>query len=76
MIFEKVAGLLAEQLDVSMDDLSADTRIVDDLGADSIDVVDMLMTLEDEFNIQIPDEQIESLKTIGDVVDYIQNNAE
>lgn len=76
MIFEKVTALLAEQLDVPVEDLSADTRIVDDLGADSIDVVDMLMTLEDEFNVQIPDEQIESLKTIGDVVDYIQNNAE
>ena len=50
-----------------------ETRIVDDLGADSLDVVEMLMSVEDEFEIEIPDSVIEDLKTIGDVVGYIQN---
>ncbi len=76
MILEKVMELLAEQLDVDVDTMSADTKIADDLGADSLDVVDMLMTLEDEFGIEIPDEDIEGLKTVGDVAEYIQQHTE
>lgn len=74
MIFEKVKELLAEQLDANAADMTLETRIVDDLGADSLDVVEMLMSVEDEFEIEIPDNVIENLKTIGDVVEYIQAN--
>ncbi len=73
-MLEKVKELLAEQLDADIETMTADTKIDDDLGADSLDVVDMLMTLEDEFGIEIPDEDIEGLKTIGDVADYIQSH--
>ena len=74
MIFEKVKELLADQLDANAEDMTLETRIVDDLGADSLDVVEMLMSVEDEFEIEIPDNVIENLKTIGDVVEYIQAN--
>ena len=51
-----------------------DTKIAEELDADSLDVVELLMSIEDEFDVEIPDEEIENLKTIGDVVEYIQNN--
>lgn len=74
MVFEKIKEILAGQLDVDAEEMSLDTKIADDLGADSLDVVELLMAIEDEFDVEIPDEEIEKLKTIGDVVDYIQNN--
>ena len=74
MVFEKMKQILAEQLDADIDSITMDTDIADDLGADSLDVVEMLMSIEDEFEIEIPDEKIESLKTVGQVVDYIQEN--
>ena len=66
--------ILAEQLDADIDSITLETDIQDDLGADSLDVVEMLMSIEDEFEIEIPDEKIESLKTVGQVVEYIQEN--
>ncbi len=74
MIFEKIKELLAEQLDASADDMSMDTDIANDLGADSLDVVELLMAIEDEFDIEIPDDKIEVIKTIGDLVKYIEEN--
>lgn len=74
MVFEKMKQILAEQLDADIDSITLETDIQDDLGADSLDVVEMLMSIEDEFEIEIPDEKIESLKTVGQVVDYIQEN--
>ena len=74
MIFEKIKELLADQLDASADDMSMDTDIAGDLGADSLDVVELLMSIEDEFDVEIPDEEIESIKTIGDLVKYIEEN--
>ncbi len=74
MIFEKIKELLAEQLDASADDMSMDTDIANDLGADSLDVVELLMAIEDEFDIEIPDDKIEVIKTIGDLVRYIEGN--
>lgn len=74
MVFEKMKKILAEQLDTDIDSITLETDIQDDLGADSLDVVEMLMSIEDEFEIEIPDEKIESLKTVGQVVDYIQEN--
>ena len=50
------------------------SKVIDDLGADSLDVVELLMTIEDEFNIEIPDEEIENIRTIGELTEYIQEN--
>lgn len=72
MVFEKMKKILAEQLDADIDSITLETDIQDDLGADSLDVVEMLMSIEDEFEIEIPDEKIEGLKTVGQVVEYIQ----
>ena len=74
MVFEKMKKILAEQLDADIDNITMETDIADDLGADSLDVVEMLMSIEDEFEIEIPDEKIETLKTVGQVVEYIQEN--
>ena len=73
MVFEKITQMLADQLDANIDDMTTDTKIGEDLGADSLDVVELLMAIEEEFDVEIPDEDIEALKTIGDVVEYIQN---
>ena len=75
MIFEKVKCILAEQLDIDEDLITADSSIVEDLGADSLDIVDLVMSLEDEFDTEIPDEAIEGIKTVGDIVHYIEENA-
>ena len=74
MVFEKVKNILSEQLEVAEDKITMDSMIADDLGADSLDVVDLLMSLEDEFEIEIPDEEIENIKTVGNLVNYIENN--
>ena len=76
MVFEKFVEILADQLDVDKDTITPETKIGEDLNADSLDVVEMLMAIEDEFNIEIPDEEIENFKTVNDVVEYIQNNSE
>lgn len=74
MFFEKVRAILAEQLDIDIDSITADSAIVDDLGADSLDIVDLVMTLEDEFDSEIPDEAIENMKTVGDVVHFLEEH--
>ena len=74
MVFEKVKAILSTQFDVEEDSITADTNIVDDLGADSLDVVDMLMSLEDEFDVEIPDEEVDKIRTVGEVVAYIEEN--
>lgn len=74
MVLEKIKVILAEQFDVEEDSLKNDTDLQDDLGADSLDVVDLLMSIEDEFEIEIPDEEIENIRTVGDLVSYIESN--
>ena len=74
MVFEKIRTLLSEQLDIEEDDITMDSKIADDLGADSLDVVDLIMAIEDEFEVETPDEDIENIKTVGDVVNYINDN--
>lgn len=74
MVFEKVRKILCEQLDLDEDKVTMDSSIVDDLGADSLDVVDLVMTLEEEFDIEMPDEEIEGVKYVGDLVRYIEAN--
>ncbi|MDO4742911.1 MAG: acyl carrier protein [bacterium] len=71
MVFEKVKNILSQQLDVEEDSIVMESRIDDDLGADSLDVVDILMSLEDEFNVEIPDEEIDNIRTVGDLVNYL-----
>ena len=73
MVFEKVKVILCEQLDVEEDKVTAESSIVDDLGADSLDVVDLVMSLEEEFDVEIPDEDVENLKSVGDIVKYIES---
>ena len=72
MVFEKVREILCDQLDLEEDKVTMDSDIVEDFEADSLDVVDLVMSLEDEFGIEIPDEEIENIKTVGDVVRYIE----
>lgn len=74
MVFEKVKELLANQLGADEELMTMDTNIGTDLGADSLDVVELLTDIQDEFQIEIPDEEIENIKTIGDLTEYIQNN--
>ncbi len=75
MVLEKVKVILSEQFDVEEDKITADTDLQEDLGADSLDVVDLLMSIEDEFDIEIPDEEIENIKTVGALVSYIEANS-
>ncbi len=70
-LLEKVKAVIVEQLNVEEDDVTEDASFVDDLGADSLDIVELVMALEEEFGISIPDEQAESIKTVGDAVNYI-----
>lgn len=74
MVLEKVKAILSEQFDVEEDKITPDTNIVDDLGADSLDVVDLLMSIEDEFEIEVPDDEVENMKTVGKVVKYIEDH--
>ncbi len=73
-ILEKVKKLISEQLDVEEANIQETSSIADDLGADSLDVVDLVMAIEDEFSIEIPEDQVENIKTVGDIVKYIEDN--
>ena len=75
MIFDKVKDILVDQLDVEEEKVTMEASIVDDLGADSLDLVDLVMSLEEEFDVEIPDEQVENIKTVGDIVKYIEDYA-
>lgn len=74
MVLDKVKAILSSQFEVDEDSITENTNIEDDLGADSLDVVDMLMSLEDEFQVEIPDEEIENIRTVGEVVAYIEEH--
>lgn len=71
-IIEKVKAVIVEQLNVDEADVTEEASFVDDLGADSLDIVELVMALEEEFGISIPDEQAESIKTVGDAIAYIE----
>ncbi len=72
MVFEKVREILVDQLDVEEEAVTMDASIQNDLGADSLDIVDLVMSLEEEFDCEIPDEEIENIKVVGDIVKYIE----
>lgn len=71
MIFERVKEMIVEALNVPAEKVTLESRLAEDLGADSIDAVELIMNIEDEFNIQVSDEQAQSVKTVGDLVKYI-----
>lgn len=73
-ILEKVKVVIVDQLNVEEDDVVEDAAFVDDLGADSLDIVELVMALEEEFGISIPDEDAENIKTVGNAVAYIESN--
>lgn len=74
-ITQKVRVVIADQLNVEEDDVSEDSAFVDDLGADSLDIVELVMALEEEFGIAIPDEDAEKIRTVGEAVSYIAENS-
>ena len=73
MIFEKIKAVLVEQLDVDPEKITRDTDLMTDLGADSLDLVELIMTLEEEYGISATDESIYENKTVGDIADFIEN---
>lgn len=74
-IFEQVKKILCDQLDLDEEQVTEDSEVIDDLGADSLDIVDLVMTLEEEFDTEIPDEDIENLRTVGDIIKYIEERS-
>ncbi len=76
MEFERVKNVIVDQLSVDADEVTLEASFVDDLGADSLDVVELIMGLETEFDIEIPDEDAEKISTVGDAVEYIKSHAE
>lgn len=75
MVFDKVKEILVEQLEINEDEITMDSLLVDDLGADSLDAIDIVMSVEDEFKVEVPDEIIEKIATVGDIVNFIEENA-
>lgn len=75
-IFGKVKDVIVDQLSADEDDVSLEASFIDDLGADSLDIVELVMALEDSFGVSIPDEEAENIKTVGDAVEYIAANIE
>ena len=74
MVSEKIIALLADQFGKDESEISLTMDIAEDLGADSLDVVELLMSIEDEFSMEMPEEEIENIKTVGDLVTYIENH--
>lgn len=72
-LFDDVKAVVVEQLNVNPDEVKAESKFVEDLGADSLDVVELVMALEEKFNCEIPDDQAEKIQTVGDAVSYIEN---
>ncbi len=72
MIFEKIRDIIVEQLGVDAEEVTLESKFIDDLGADSLDIVELIMALEEEFDMEIPDEDAEKISTVGDVVEYIK----
>ncbi len=73
-VFEKIKGIIVEQLGVAEASVTLESSFIDDLGADSLDIVELVMALEEEFDIEIPDADAEKVTTVNDVVEYIKEN--
>jgi acyl carrier protein len=74
-IEQKVKDIIVDQLGVNADQVSPDAKFIEDLGADSLDTVELIMGLEEEFGIEVPDEEAENLMSVGDVIRYVEENA-
>ena len=75
-MFEKIQEIIAEKLSVDPSEITQDASFIDDLNADSLDIVELIMALEDDLDMEIPDEDVEGFKTVGDVVEYVKNHVE
>ncbi len=75
MVFERIREIICDQLDLEEDKVPMEYDIIEDFEADSLDVVDLVMSIEDEFGLEVPDDQIENFRTVGDVVRYIEENS-
>ena len=75
MALEKIKAIIAEQLNVTEDVIQTDTHLMKDLEADSLDAVEIIMAIEDEFDIEIPDEDAEKFQTVSDLLNYVENKA-
>ena len=71
---ERVKGIVAEQLGIGIDEINNESSFIDDLGADSLDTVELVMALEEEFDVEISDEQAENIQTVGEAISYIEEN--
>lgn len=74
MVFEKVQKIVADQLNVELEKVQMDTNFVEDLNADSLDQVELIMAVEDEFGIEVPDEVVQEIRTVGDIVKVLEDN--
>jgi len=76
MVFEKIKEIISDQLGIDAEEIKMESSFVDDLGADSLDIVELIMALETEFDLEIPDEDAEKISIVGDVVNYIKKHTE
>ncbi len=76
MTFDKIKEIIIDQLSVEEDVVTLEANIQEDLGADSLDIVDLIQTIEDEYDLSIPDEAVENIKTVGDIVAYVDKNVD
>ena len=75
-MFDKIREIIADKLSVDTEEITLDSSFIDDLNADSLDIVELIMALEDELDMEIPDEDVENFKTVGDVVNYVKQHHE
>ena len=73
MVFEKIRQILCDQLDLEEESVTMNSNITEDLGADSLDIVDLIMSIEEEFDLEFKDDQIDKIKTVGDIVSFIED---
>lgn len=73
MVFDTIRKLLADQLDIDEDEITMDSTLLEDLGADSIELVDLVMSIEDEYGIEVPDDATDEIRTVGDAVRFVEN---
>jgi acyl carrier protein len=74
MVFEKIRAMICEQLDLDEDQVTMESDIIDDFDADSLDIVDLIVSVEEEFEVKVPDGEVENFRVVGDVVRYIEDN--
>ena len=75
-MFEKIQEIIADKLSIDAEEITLESSFIDDLNADSLDIVELIMALEDELDVEIPDEEVEGFKTVGDVVTYLKTQQE